>query len=52
MIRSVPGTTIFSRSVGLDVEVVAAGDALGVGAGRAGHLLHHRLDLAGYIRRR
>jgi hypothetical protein len=33
-------------AVRFDVEVEAAGDALGVGAGGAGHVLHHGLDLA------
>ena len=32
-------------AVGLDVEVIAAGHALGIGAGRAGNVVHHRLDL-------
>ena len=33
------------RAVGLDVEVVAADDALGVGAGGARHGSEHGLDL-------
>ena len=33
-------------AIGLDVEVVAAREALGVGAGRARNLLHHALDVA------
>ena len=34
------------RAIGLDIEIIAADDAFGEGAGRARHRAHGRLDLA------